>query len=59
MKKDVIIFGSVTVFSMVVAAVGHALYPPFCVAVKPMAWPLMTLLTLLVRRAVIAHRKAR
>ena len=57
MKKYALIFAGVTMVSLVIAAIGHAVNPAFCMAVKPMSWPFIALAAMLAHKAFIAHRK--
>ena len=43
MRKNLLILGGVTVVSLVAAALGHAYCREFCMLVKPVTWPFITL----------------
>ena len=56
MRKNLLILGSVTVASLVAAALGHAYCREFCMLFKPVSWPFVALAFIAVRSAV---RKAK
>ena len=49
MRKNLIILGAVTAFSLVAAALGHAYCREFCMLFKPITWPFFALGVVLVR----------
>jgi hypothetical protein len=49
MRNNVLVFVAVTVVSLVAAMLGHRFCPAFCMLFKPITWPFICLVVLVVK----------
>ena len=59
MRKNLLILGTITVVSLVAAALGHAYCREFCMLFKPITWPFIALGVILVKSLAKSKRESK